>query len=90
MLNGYHEAQFAEGCMEDEPEATAKTLYDMFDVAQKPLHGKTKVSQLDVNGRIMALKSQYSLSQEAFDGLLIVICSLLLEDHILKEHVRDT
>ena len=46
MLNDYHEAQFAEGCTEDEPEATAKAFYDMFDAAQKPLHGKTKVSQL--------------------------------------------
>jgi hypothetical protein len=43
MLNGYHKVQFAEGCMEDEPEETAKTSYDIFDVAQKPLHDKTKV-----------------------------------------------
>jgi hypothetical protein len=27
------------GCTDDEPEPTAKTFYDMFDVAQKPLHG---------------------------------------------------
>jgi hypothetical protein len=57
MLNDYHEAQFAEGRMEDEPEATANAFYDMFDVTQKPLHGKTKVSQLDAIGRIMAFKS---------------------------------
>jgi hypothetical protein len=31
----------------------------------------------------MAFKSQYSLSREAFDGLLIVIGSLLLKDHVL-------
>ena len=54
----------------------------MFDAAQKPLHGKTKVSQLDAIGRIMALKSQYSMSRDAFDGLLIVIGSLLPEDHV--------
>jgi hypothetical protein len=47
MLNEYHEAQFIEGHTEDEPEATTKVFYDMFDAAQKPLHGKTKVSQLD-------------------------------------------
>ena len=35
MLNDYHEAQFAEGRTK-EPEATAKTFYDMFVVAQKP------------------------------------------------------
>jgi hypothetical protein len=57
MLNDYHEAQFAEGRMEDEPEATAKAFYDMFDATQKPLHGKTMVSQLDAIGRIMAFKS---------------------------------
>ena len=62
MLNDYHEAQFAEGRTEEELEATAKAFYDMFAAAQKPLHVQTKVSQLDAIGRIMALKSQYSLS----------------------------
>jgi hypothetical protein len=63
----------------------------MFDAAQKPLHGQTKVSQLDAIGRVMAFKSQYNMSQDAFDGLLTVIESLLPEDHVLhKEHVRGT
>ena len=57
MLNDYHEAQFAEGHTEEEPEATAKAFYDMFVAAQKPLHGQTKVPQLDAIGHIMALKS---------------------------------
>ena len=57
MLNDYHKAQFAEGRTEEEPEATAKVFYDMFSVSQKPLHGHTKVSQLDGIGRAMALKS---------------------------------
>jgi hypothetical protein len=39
MLNNYQEAHFAEGCREEEPEATAKAYYDMLSVAQKPLHG---------------------------------------------------
>jgi hypothetical protein len=39
MLNDYHEAHFAEGCREEEPEATAKAYYDMLSAAQKPLHG---------------------------------------------------
>jgi hypothetical protein len=65
MLNDYHEAQFAEGCMEEELEATAKAFYDMFAAAQKPLHDKTNVSQLDAIGRIMALKSKYSMRQAA-------------------------
>ena len=89
MLNDYHEAQFAEGRTEDEPEATAKAFYDMFDAAQKPLHGKTKVSQLDAIGRIMALKSQYSMSRDAFDGLLTVIGSLLPEDHVLPKSMYE-
>jgi hypothetical protein len=83
MLNDYHEAQFAEGRSEDEPEATANAFYDMFDATCKLLHDNTNVSQLDAIGRIMALKSQYNLSQEAIDGLLTVIASLLLEDHVL-------
>jgi hypothetical protein len=82
MLNDYHEAQYAGGCMDDEPESTAKAFYDMFDVAQKPLHGHTKVSQLDATGRVMAFKSQNSMSRDAFDGFLTVIGSLLPEDHV--------
>jgi hypothetical protein len=42
MLNDYHKAQFTGGCTEEEPKPTAKVFYDMFDVAQKPLHGQTK------------------------------------------------
>jgi hypothetical protein len=33
----------------------------------------------------MVFKSQYSLSQDAFYGLLIVIGSLLSEDHVLSK-----
>jgi hypothetical protein len=57
MLNDYQEAQFAEGHTKDELEATAKTFYDMFDAAQKPLNSKTDISQLDVIGRIIVFKS---------------------------------
>jgi hypothetical protein len=89
MLNDYHEAQFAEGRTEEEPEATARAFYDMFAAAQKPLHGQIKVSQLDAIGRIMALKSQYSLSRDAFDGMLTVIGSLLPEDHILPKSMYE-
>jgi hypothetical protein len=66
-------------------ELTAKAFYDMFDAAQKPLHGQTKVSQLDAIGRVMAFKSKYNMSRDAFDGLLTVIGSLLSEDHVLPK-----
>jgi hypothetical protein len=33
MLNDYQDAQYMGGCMDDEPELTAKAFYDMFDVA---------------------------------------------------------
>jgi hypothetical protein len=89
MLNDYHKAQYAGGCTDDEPEPTAKAFYDMFDAAQKPLHGQTKVSQLDVIGCVMAFKSQYSMSRDAFDGLLTVIGNLLPEDHILPKSMYE-
>jgi hypothetical protein len=89
MLNDYHEAQFTGGCMEDKPEPTAKALYGMFDVAQKPLHCQTKISQLDTIGRVMVFKSQYSMSRDAFDGLLTVIGSLLPEDHVLPKSMYE-
>jgi hypothetical protein len=89
MLNNYQEAQYTEGCMDDEPEPTVKAFYDMFDAAHKPLHGQTKVSQLDVIGRVMVFKSQYSMSRDAFDGLLMVIRSLLPDDHVLPKSMYE-
>jgi hypothetical protein len=87
MLDDYGEARFAEGQTEEELEATAKAFYDMLAASHKLLHGHTTVFQLDAIGRIMALKSQYSLSRGTFDGLLTVIGSLLPKGHIAKEHV---
>jgi hypothetical protein len=81
----YHEAQFAGRCTEQEPEPTARAFYDMFDAPQKPLHSQTKVSQLDAIGCVMTFKSQYNMSQDAFDGLLTVIGNLLPEDHVLPK-----
>ena len=57
----------------------------MLEAAQKPLHGQTKVSQLDGIGCLMALKSQFSLSRDAFDSLLTIFGSMLPEDHILPK-----
>jgi hypothetical protein len=56
-LNDFHEAHVVEEGGEEEPEATAKAYYDILSLAQKPLHGHTKVSQLDAIGRVMALKA---------------------------------
>jgi hypothetical protein len=89
MLYDYHEARYAGGCMDDEPEPTTKAFYDMFDATQKPLHGQTKVSQLDAIGHVMAFKSQYNMSRDAFDGLLTVIGSLLPEDHVLPKSMYE-
>ena len=61
----------------------------MFDAAQKPLHGQTKVSQLDAIGRVMAFKSQYTMSRDAFDGLLTVIGSLLPDEHVLPKSMYE-
>ena len=38
----------------------------------------------------MALKSQYSLSRDAFDGMLIVIGSLLPEGHLLPKSMHKS
>ena len=47
MLDDFHEAHFEGEHREEEPEPTAKAYYDMLTAAQEPLHGHTKVSQLD-------------------------------------------
>jgi hypothetical protein len=38
----------------------------------------------------MAFKSQFSLSQDAYDGMLAVIGSLLLEGHILPKSMYES
>ena len=55
-MDDFQEARFGEG-LEDEPEEFAKAYYDMLSSAQKPLHEKIMVSQLDAIGRLMAFKS---------------------------------
>ena len=89
MLDDFHEAHFDEGQEEEEPEATAKAYYDMLAAAQEPLHRHTKVSQLDAIARLMAVKSQFSLSRDAFDVMLTVIGSLLPEGHILPKNLYE-
>jgi hypothetical protein len=71
-------------------EATAKAFYDMMSLAQKPLHDQTTVSQLDAIGCIMGFKSEFSLSREAFDGMLAMIGSLLSECHILPKSMYES
>jgi hypothetical protein len=58
MIDDFHQGQFAEGrTEEEEPEETAKAFYDMISLAQRLLHEKTTISQLDVIRRVMGLKS---------------------------------
>ena len=57
MLDDFHEAHFEGERREEEPEPTAKAYYDMLAAAQEPLHGHTKISQLDAIARLMAVKS---------------------------------
>jgi hypothetical protein len=62
-LGDYEDATFAERPTEDEqedeeePEPSAKAFLAMLDSAQKFLHEKTTVSQLDAIGRLLGLKS---------------------------------
>jgi hypothetical protein len=37
----------------------------------------------------MAFKSQYSMSRDAFDGLLTVIGSMLPDDHVLPKSMYE-
>ena len=61
----------------------------MLSAAQQPLHGHTKVCQLDAIARLMAVKSQFSLSREAFDVMLTAVGSLLPDGHILPKSMYE-
>ena len=90
MLDDFHEAQYVEGRRLEEMDATTKAFYDMMESAQKPLHDRTTVSQLDAIGRVMGFKSQFSLGREAYDGMLALIGSLLPEGHILPKSMYES
>ena len=89
MLDDFHQRQFDEGREKEEMEAAAQAFYDMTNSAQKPLHDRSTVSQLDAIGLLMGLKSELNLSRPGFDKMLAVIGTLLPKGHILpKEHVQ--
>ena len=85
MSDDFHETHFEGERREEEPEPIAKVYYDMLATAHEPLHGRTKVSQLDAIARLMAVKSQFTLSRDGFDVMLTVIATLLPEGHILPK-----
>ena len=62
----------------------------MMDSAQKPLHDRSTVSQLDAIGCLMGLKSELNLSQPGFDKMLAVISILLPEGHILPKSMYES
>jgi hypothetical protein len=62
----------------------------MLSLAQKLLHEKAMVSQLDAIGRLMGLKSHYNMSRACFDGMLAVIGGLLPEGHILSSSFYES
>jgi hypothetical protein len=91
MMADFHEGWFVEGMeVEEDPEETAKAFYTMMEAAQKPLHEKTMVSQLDGISRLIALKSQLGISQDGFDLVLKVLGKLFLKDHILPKNTYES
>ena len=45
----------------------------MLELAQKFLHEKTTVSQLDAIGRLLGLKSQHNMTRACFDAMMAII-----------------
>ena len=85
-LGDYEDATFAERPTEDEqedeeeePEPSAKAFLAMLELAQKFLHEKTIVSQLDAIGRLLGLKSQHNMTRACFDAMMAIIGDLLPE-----------
>ena len=90
MLDDFHQGQFDEGRGKEEMEVAAQAFYDVMDSAQKPLHDRSMVSQLDAIGRLMGLKSELNLSREGFDKMLAVIGTLLSEGHIMPKSMYES
>ena len=62
----------------------------MMDLAQKPLHDRSTMCQLDAIGRLMGLKSELNLSRPSFDKMLAMIGTLLLEGYILRKSMYES
>jgi hypothetical protein len=95
-LGDYEDATFAERPTEDEqddkeeePEPSAKAFLAMMESAQKLLHEKTTVSQLDAIGRLLGLKSQHNMTRACFDAMMAVIGGLLPEGHHLPSNMYE-
>jgi hypothetical protein len=89
MLDDAHQAHFTEGREKEEMEEATKAFYEMLDSAQKPLHERTTVCQLDAIGRVMGLKAELNLSREGFDKMLAMFGTMLLEKHILPKNLYE-
>jgi hypothetical protein len=63
----------------------APHLCFIWEMQNQILHQTEEIRWKDAIGRIMAFKSQYNLSWEAFNGLLTVIGSLLPDNHVLPK-----
>jgi len=88
MLDDYQQAQIPDGRAE-ETEASAKAFYDMMSSAQKPLHDRTTVCQLDAIGRVMGFKAEINMGRQHFDGMLALIASMLPEGHVLPKSLYE-
>jgi hypothetical protein len=95
-LGDYEDAMFAERPTEDEhedeekPEQSAKAFLAMLKSAQKLLHEKTTVSQLDAIGRLLELKSQHNMTRACFDDMMAIIGGLLSEGHHLPSSLHES
>lgn len=74
----------------EEEEQSALKFYETLVGAPKPLHGHTKITQLDAIACLMAIKSQFSPSRSAFETFLTDIGTLLLEDYILPKNIYES
>jgi hypothetical protein len=70
-------------------EESAMDFYKMLDMAQKLLHERTTISQLDVIGHVMGSKAELNLSQEGFDKMLAVFGTMLPEKHTLSMNLYE-
>jgi hypothetical protein len=62
----------------------------MLDSAQKFLHEKTTVSQLDAIGHLLGLKSQHNMTRACFDAMTTIIGDLLSEGHHLPSSLYES
>ena len=77
--------------VEEEPNETARNLYDMLQMADEELWpGCENHSQLSAVARLLNIKSEHQMSEKCYDAITSLIKEMLPEDNKMVDNFYST